>query len=161
MQKKHFVNYARVAPLRTYFDKRLKASDYRQFVGGMEIAGGTGMVLLSGRFSLPVSQLIVLLSAAFMIHTHIILGDPIARAATLIATSLMVVVQMLFSQFSNQGKTQGSEKKKRRSSDTAEEETAEVGSDVPLVEENEPKTPQEKSKGKKQTPKKKKKAKAN
>ncbi|XP_022100677.1 transmembrane protein 35A-like [Acanthaster planci] len=110
--KKHFVNYARVAPLRTYFDKRLKASDYRQFVGGMEIAGGAGMVVLSGRFSVPASQLIVLLSAAFMIHTHIILGDPMARAATMIATSLMVVVQMLFTLFSGKSKMVQDERKR-------------------------------------------------
>ncbi|XP_038059668.1 transmembrane protein 35A-like [Patiria miniata] len=156
--KKHFVNYARVAPLRTYFDKRFKASDYRQFVGGMEIAGGTGMVLLSGRLSLPASQLIVLLSAAFMIHTHIVLGDPVARAATLIATSLMVVVQMLFTIFSGKSKSpDDAGKKKRRSSDASDEK--ETKKDIPAPKNEKvikDGSPREKSKAKKQTPKKKK-----
>ena len=155
LQKKHFVNYARVAPLRTYLDKKFKASDYRNFIGGMEIAGGAGMVLLSGRFSLQASQLFVLLASAFMIHTHVILGDPFPRAATLIATSLMVVVQMVFTKFVDKD-TQEEEKATKKSS-AKTDETDEGHKKEVLVEKNdEVKNVQEKPKTKKQKKKSKK-----
>ncbi|XP_071801498.1 novel acetylcholine receptor chaperone-like [Asterias amurensis] len=147
--KKHFVNYARVAPLRTYLDKKFKASDYRNFIGGMEIAGGAGMVLLSGRFTLQASQLFVLLASAFMIHTHVILGDPFPRAATLIATSLMVVVQMVFTKFVDKD-TQEEEKATKKSS-AKTDEAGEGHKKEVLVEKNdEVKNVQEKPKTKKQ-----------
>ncbi|KAJ8027360.1 Transmembrane protein 35A [Holothuria leucospilota] len=75
MQKKHFVNYARVAPMKLRGIFWWKGSEYRQYVGGLELAGGCGLLTMTGRFTRNISYVLLLLSSLFMCHSYMTLGD--------------------------------------------------------------------------------------
>lgn len=93
--KKHFVNYARVSPLRTKYNIRYKGSEYRKFVGGLELAGGLGLLVMTGRRSRTMAFLLLLITVAVMLHTYHTLGDPITKVYILLASGACVFVQMI------------------------------------------------------------------
>lgn len=52
-----------------------KGSEYRQYIGGLELAGGFGLLTMTGRFTRNISYVLLILSAVFMCHSYMTLGD--------------------------------------------------------------------------------------
>ncbi|XP_072035634.1 novel acetylcholine receptor chaperone-like [Amphiura filiformis] len=93
--KKHFVNYARVAPLRTHYNLKWKGMNYRKFVAGLEITGGAGLLVTTSHRSRTVSYILLLFCVGAMLHTYQTLGDPITKVYTLLASGAVIIVQMI------------------------------------------------------------------
>lgn len=96
LQKKHFVNYARVAPLRTNLNMKFKASQYRSAVGSLEIVGGFGLLSMTGRTARLIGFVMLIAAELFMIHSYQALGDPLQKYIRLVAAAVLLTAQMMF-----------------------------------------------------------------
>ncbi|XP_071503507.1 novel acetylcholine receptor chaperone-like [Diadema antillarum] len=105
--KKHFVNYARVAPLRTQFNVRFKASQYRSGIGSLEIVGGFGLLFMTGPSARCVGFAMLIFAELFMIHSYIALGDPLQKYVRLVAAAVLLVVQLCFERWFSEGEENG------------------------------------------------------
>ncbi|XP_788478.2 transmembrane protein 35A [Strongylocentrotus purpuratus] len=94
--KKHFVNYARVAPLRTNLNMKFKASQYRSAVGSLEIVGGFGLLSMTGRTARLIGFVMLIAAELFMIHSYQALGDPLQKYIRLVAAAVLLTAQMMF-----------------------------------------------------------------
>ncbi|XP_033095969.1 transmembrane protein 35A-like [Anneissia japonica] len=113
--KSHFIKYAKVSPLKPYLKEKnlkLKGKDYRTFAGGIELAGGLGMLCLPGRRSLMVANVMLLVISAFVIHTHMAIGDPLRRCTGVFVIGVLLIGRMLIS-FQNQYMTSKSKKSQK------------------------------------------------
>ncbi|XP_071955341.1 novel acetylcholine receptor chaperone-like [Antedon mediterranea] len=102
--KSHFIKYAKVSPLKPFLKEKklkLKGKDYRTFAGGLEVAGGIGMLCLPGRRSLMVANVMLLVITAFVVHTHVAIGDPMRRCSGIFVIAVLLIGRMVIS-FQNQ-----------------------------------------------------------
>ncbi|XP_041485626.1 transmembrane protein 35A-like [Lytechinus variegatus] len=119
--KKHFVNYARVAPLRTNLNMKIKASQYRSAIGSLEIVGGFGLLSMTGRTARMIGFVMLIAAELFMIHSYQALGDPIHKYLRLVAAAVLLTAQMMFERWYAGGNGEEEKapsttsKKKRRS----------------------------------------------